>query len=64
MNPKNLHLVPINIQDLIEKMMDKNTRENERMNYALRVEAIRDFCTEALRINENKISAQKKFVRK
>jgi ribosomal protein S18 len=45
-------------------MMDKNTRENERMNYTLRVEAIRDFCTEALRINENKISAQKKFVRK
>lgn len=61
---KNLHLVPINIQDLVEKMMDKNIRDNEKYNYTVRVEAIRDFCSEAIRQSENKISAQKKFVRK
>jgi uncharacterized protein (DUF433 family) len=61
---KNLHLVPVNVQDIVEKMMDGATRENERMQYVLRVEAIRDFCAEAIRRQENKISAQKKFVRK
>mgnify|MGYP003353033115 CR=1 FL=1 len=61
---KNLHLIPINIQDLVEKMMNKNTRENERTNYIIRAEAIRDFLADSIRQNENKISAQKKFVRK
>jgi len=42
---KNLHLVPINIQDLVEKLNDKNVRENELMNYQLRLEAIRDYTT-------------------
>lgn len=54
---QNLHLVPINVQDLIEKMLDKNIRENEHHNYVLRVEAIREYCEEALRKNNNKISA-------
>jgi hypothetical protein len=45
---KNLHLVPINIQDLVEKLNDKNIRENELMNYQLRLEAIRDYCAEAI----------------
>lgn len=61
---KNIHLIPINIQDLVEKMMAPGTRDNERNNYVLRVEAIRDFCAEAIKQNENKISAQRKFVRK
>jgi len=54
---KNLHLVPVNVQDLIEKMLDKNIRENEHQNYVLRVEAIVEFCEEALRKNNNRISA-------
>ena len=54
---QNLHLVPINVQDLIEKMLDKNIKENEHYNYILRVEAIREYCDEALRKNNNKISA-------
>ena len=54
---QNLHLVPINVQDLIEKMLDKNIRENEHYNYVIRVEAIREYCEEALRKNNNKISA-------
>lgn len=54
---KNLHLVPINVVDVVENMLDKNRRENEHQNYVLRVEAIRDYCTEALDRNKNKISA-------
>lgn len=54
---KNLHLVPINVVDVVENMLDKNRRENEHNNYVLRVEAIRDYCQEALERNKNKISA-------
>jgi hypothetical protein len=45
---KNLHLVPVNVTDLAEKIFIKNLHENEHMNYILRLEAIRDFCSEAL----------------
>lgn len=45
---KNDHLVPINVQDLISKALDKNINENERMNYQLRVEAIKDRCQAAI----------------
>jgi len=38
-------------------MLDKNIKENEHYNYILRVEAIREYCDEALRKNNNKISA-------
>lgn len=53
---KNLHLVPINVLDVVENMLDKNRRENEHQNYVLRVEAIRDYCNEALK-KETTISA-------
>lgn len=42
---KNTHLVPANIIDLAQKLNDKDIRENERHNYELRLEAIRDYCT-------------------
>ena len=45
---KNDHLVPINVQDLISEALDKNINENERMNYQLRVEAIKDRCQAAI----------------
>lgn len=45
MTIKNLHMIPINIVDLAEKLLDKNLRENERMNYQQRLEAIRDYCS-------------------
>ena len=45
---KNEHLLPVNIIDLVEKINDPNTRENERNNYVLRLETIRDYCTAAL----------------
>jgi len=45
---KNLHLVPVNVVDIVEKMNDKTIRENEHNNYVLRIEAIRDYCAAAL----------------
>lgn len=52
---KNEHLVPVNIVDLANKINDKNLRENERNNYVLRLEAIREYCTVAInKHNSNK----------
>lgn len=45
---KNEHLVPVNVQDLVEKMKSQYINENERLNYQLRVEAIKEFCENAL----------------
>jgi len=45
---KNLHLVPINIVDIVERLNDKNTRENERANLLIRLDAIRDYVTAAV----------------
>ena len=45
---KNLHLVPVNILDLVEKINDNSLRENERNNYILQLEAIRDYTTTCL----------------
>ena len=45
---KNLHLVPANVLDLVEKINDNNIRENEKNNYILRLETIRDFTTTVL----------------
>lgn len=56
MSQKNQHLVPVNIQDLADKLSDKNLRENEYYNYIMRMEAIRDFCSETLRKSESKTS--------
>jgi hypothetical protein len=45
---KNLHLVPVNVLDLVEKINDRTVRENERNNYILRLEATSSYITEAL----------------
>jgi len=45
---KNLHLLPANVMDLVDKIGDPNIRENERNNYILRLEAIRDYVTVSL----------------
>jgi hypothetical protein len=42
---KNEHLVPVNVIDLVNKIGDATLRENERNNYVLRLEAIRDYTT-------------------
>ena len=45
---KNDHLLPVNVIDLVEKF---NTayNENERLNYQFRIEAIRDYCDQAVK---------------
>lgn len=45
---KNIHLVPAVVIDLVDKINDNITRENEKNNYVLRLEAIRDFTTVCL----------------
>jgi hypothetical protein len=45
---KNEHLVPVNIVDLVNKLNDKTLRENEVMNYQIRLEAIKEYCSIAL----------------
>lgn len=45
---KNLHLLPANVMDLVDKINDPTIRENERNNYVFRLEAIRDYVTISL----------------
>jgi hypothetical protein len=49
----NNFIVPDIIRDLVSKMLNtKNT--NEKMNYILKIEAIRDICNQALVKAESK----------
>jgi hypothetical protein len=45
---KNEHLVPVNVQDIVNRLNDKNIRENERANLLNRLDAIRDYVTAAV----------------
>ena len=49
---KNEHLLPVSIVDLVQKLHDPAIRENERMNYVLRLETIRDYCDAAVKKSE------------
>jgi len=51
---KNLHLIPINVIDIVEKLNTPGIREMERSNYILRLEAIRDYCDTAINKNNQK----------
>ena len=57
---KNLHLVPANIMDLVEKINDKNIRDNERNNYIFRLEATASYISESL--SKSKINIRKNQV--
>lgn len=50
----NLHLVPANVIDIVEKLNKKNVFYNEEQNYLLRLEAIRDYCNDAIGKANNK----------
>jgi len=45
---KNNHLVPVNIQDIVNRLNDKNIRENEKANLLIRLDAICDYVTAAV----------------
>lgn len=51
---KNKHLIPANIMDISDKLSDPKVRENERNNYILRLETIREFCDLALKNEKDK----------
>jgi hypothetical protein len=62
----NLHLVPANVVDLVDKIHDKIIKENERNNYILRLEAIRDYTTTCLNTysrDKNSFTNRKKTAR-
>ena len=48
MNSNRLHLIPINVVDLVTKLADSNIGENEKFNYIMRIEAIKEYCDYAL----------------
>lgn len=50
---KNEHLLPANVIDLVEKLNQPSVRENERMNYILRLETIREYCDLAIKKSES-----------
>lgn len=49
---KNKHLIPPSVLDIVDKYNSPLAQENEKMNYILRLEAIRDFCEEVLKKND------------
>lgn len=55
----NIHLVPVNIIDIVDRINDKNTKDNERMNLIIRLETIRDYCNVALTKQTAKIPARR-----
>lgn len=49
---KNKHLIPPSVIDIVDKYNSPLAQQNEKMNYILRLEAIRDFCEEVLKKND------------
>lgn len=62
---KNEHLVPQVIIDLVNHMNSDNTPYNTKVNYQMRIEAIRDYCNTVLDVNKQQpITFYKKKTRK
>jgi hypothetical protein len=49
---ENDHLIPVIVQDCVRYMLDKNTNQDARNNFEQRVEAIRSYCEDALRMQK------------
>ena len=56
---KNEHLIPPIVIDLVDKSNSPYVRENEKVNYILRIEAIRDYCTVAINKHNSQKTLQK-----
>jgi hypothetical protein len=41
---KNQHLIPPSVLDIVEKLSSSTAHTNEKLNYIMRLEAIRDYC--------------------
>lgn len=48
MNKDNMHLVPPSVTDIVEKLSSPTAHPNEKMNYLLRLEAVRDYAISAI----------------
>jgi hypothetical protein len=44
---KNEHLIPVNIQDIVNRLRETGLSTNEKLVLLQRLEAIRDFCDES-----------------
>lgn len=44
----NMHLLPQIVIDLADNALNESKHENERSNYILRLETIRDYCSAAI----------------
>jgi hypothetical protein len=40
----NQHLIPPSVTDIVEKLSSSTAHTNEKLNYIMRLEAIRDYC--------------------
>jgi len=57
---KNLHLVPINVVDIVERLNNKDLRDNEKQILLQRLETIRDYCASAIvKNNGNSINIRR-----
>ena len=61
---KNEHLIPPIVLDIGEKSNSPTVRENEKMNYILRLEAIRDYCSVIINKHNNTKTMVKTTTRK
>lgn len=63
----NEHMLPVAIIDLVSKFKSAKN-ENEKMNYRFRIEAVRDYCDEAVKTDLSSrpidFSKNKRMVRK
>lgn len=59
-NDNRMHLIPPSVIDIVEKLNSPTVHVNEKMNYIVRLEAIRDYCISS--INKNNNSSQKNSV--
>lgn len=61
---KNDHLVPVNVNDIVNRLKESNLSQNERFVLIQRLEAIRDFCSEAVKkynyVDTNQLFNKKK----
>jgi hypothetical protein len=49
-------MVPVNIADIVQRLSDKNIRENEKFALLQRLETIRDYCAAAVVKHSNRPS--------
>jgi len=58
-NDNNMHLVPPSVTDIVEKINSPTAHPNEKMNYLMRLEAIRDYAISA--ITKHNTNVQKNY---